>query len=355
MTEPDTPDPSNHLTPPDFPELLERVATGDDLSGAEAESAFHAFMEGEVGPATMAGLLMGLRCKGVSPAEVAGGVRALRRAMVPVEAGDPAALVDTAGTGGGSVTTFNISTAAALVAAGAGVRVAKHGNRSFTSRSGSADVLEALGVRIDLDAGRMAEVLEEVGIVFMFAPLLHPAMRHVAPVRRELGIHTVMNLLGPLTNPARARRQVVGVADPDLADLIVRALAELGHARALVVHGSPGMDEVSPLGPTRVHELREGEVEAYEVTPAGLGVEVHPAEGLTGGEPEDNARIVRDVLEGRRRDAARSAVLLNAAAAIYVGGAADSLEEGVGVAREAVDAGSALAKLEALAEASNRS
>lgn len=346
--------PEDELAEPDFPRLLETVAGGTDLSADQAETAFHAFMTGTVSDARMAALLVALRCKGVSPREVAGGVRALRRAMVPVEARDPEDLVDTAGTGGGALTTFNISTAAALVAAGAGVRIAKHGNRSFTSRSGSADVLEALGVRIDLEPARMGEILEEVGIVFMFAPLLHPAMRHVAPVRRELGIGTVMNILGPLTNPAGARRQVVGVADPALLDLIARALAELGHERALVVHGEPGMDEMSPVGRTRVAELAPEGVVRREVTPEALGLEIHPVEGLVGGEPEDNARLIRDVLAGGRHDAATAAVILNAAAAIYVGGAAGSLEEGVERARASIESGSALGRLETLREASRR-
>jgi anthranilate phosphoribosyltransferase len=344
--------PDDELPPADFPRLLERVTAGEDLTALEAESAFHAIMSGTAGHASMAGLLVALRCKGVSPAEAAGGVRALRRAMRPVEARRPGELVDTAGTGGGGLTTFNISTAAALVAAGAGVRIAKHGNRSFTSRSGSADVLEALGVRIELDPARMGEILDEVGIVFMFAPLLHPAMRHVAPVRRELGIRTVMNVLGPLTNPAGARRQVVGVADPALLELIAHALRELGHERSLVVHGEPGMDELSPLGPSRVLDLRDGVVTEYEVDPEGLGVDVHPADGLAGGEPEENARTIREVLAGTRRDAARSAVTLNAAAAILVSGRAASLEEGVALARESIESGAGAAKLEKLRAAS---
>jgi anthranilate phosphoribosyltransferase len=274
--------------------------------------------------------------------------------MVPVPHEAPEVLVDTAGTGGGAVTTFNISTAAGLVAAGAGVIMAKHGNRSFTSRSGSADVLEALGVAIDLAPERMGEVLAEVGIVFMFAPLLHPAMRYVAPVRRGLGIPTIMNILGPLTNPAGARRQVVGVADPRLLGLLVEALATLGHERALVVHGAPGMDEVSPSGPTRVAELREGRVTEREITPATLGLAPEPIEGLRGGEPDENARVIRRVLEGREGGAARSVVVLNAAAAIYVAGRAATLEEGVGEAQQSIDSGAARRTLEALVEASNR-
>ncbi|MBW3533669.1 MAG: anthranilate phosphoribosyltransferase [Gemmatimonadetes bacterium] len=338
----------------DFPTFLEKVIGGSDLTAGEAEAAFGRFMDGSAGAAAMAGLLIALRCKGIAPSEVAGGVRALRSAMVPVTSEDPDVLVDTCGTGGGTVTTFNISTAAALVAAGAGVRVAKHGNRSFTSRSGSADVLEALGVRIDLAPERMAEILAEAGVVFMFAPLLHPAMRHVGPVRRELGVTTVMNVLGPLTNPAGARRQVVGVADPALLGLISRALQELGHARALVVHGAPGMDELSPTGPTRVAELRAGSVTEWQVSPEALGLEPHPLEDLAGGSPEENAALILSVLEGRVRHGARTAMLLNAGAAIYVADRVASLEEGVRVAGESLDSGAARETLERLKEASGR-
>src|SRR5688572_14002162 len=286
-----------------FPTLLAKVTEGESLSSQEAEAAFDLFMDGSATPVQMAALLVGLRGKGLAPSEVAGGVRALRRAMVRVPARDPDSLVDTAGTGGGEITTFNISTAAALVAAGAGVRLAKHGNRSFTSRCGSADVLEALGVKIELGPARAGEILEEIGIVFMFAPLFHPAMKHVGPVRKELGVSTVMNVLGPLTNPAGARRQVVGVADPHLVSLLVRALQELGHTRGMVVHGSPGMDEVSPTGVTRLAELRDGEVREREIKPETLGVDPQPLEGIAGGSAAHNAGVIRDVLSGKRRDA----------------------------------------------------
>ncbi len=355
MMAPPAPD-GPHADPPEvhFPRLLKKVTGGEDLTSGEAEAAFRAFMDGSATLVHMAGLLVALRCKGVAPPEVAGGVRALRAAMVPVASEDPDLLVDTAGTGGGAVTTFNISTAAALVAAGAGVRMAKHGNRSFTSRSGSADVLEALGVRIELPPQRMAEILAEVGIVFMFAPLLHPAMRHVAPVRAGLGIPTLMNILGPLTNPAGARRQVVGVADPQLLGLISRALGELGHERALVVHGRPGMDELSPCDQSRIAELRDGRVSEREVSPEELGVEGQPLDGLAGGSPEENAALILDVLEGRSRNAARTATLLNAGAAVYVSGRADSLEEGVRAATESVDSGAARDALERLRLASIR-
>jgi anthranilate phosphoribosyltransferase len=339
---------------PGLPDLIRTVTDGRDLSVAEARAAIGSFMQGEASPVLMAALLAALRTKAVAASEVAGGVLALQDALIPVRSSDPNRLVDTAGTGGGSVTTFNISTAAALVAAGAGVRLAKHGNRSFSSRSGSADVLEALGVRIELTPDRMGEILEEVGIVFMFAPLLHPAMRHVGPVRRELGMPTLMNLLGPLTNPAGARRQVVGVSEPELVPLVVESLKELGHVRAMVVHGHPGLDEISPLGPTRVSELEAGEIRSYELDPESLGLPLHTADGLEGGEPEDNARRIREVLAGEDRGVARAAVLLNAAAAIHVADVAGSLADSLSAARESLDSGAATATLEALRVASNR-
>jgi anthranilate phosphoribosyltransferase len=266
---------------------------------------------------------------------------------VPAAAGEP--LVDTCGTGGGTVTTFNISTAAALVAAGGGVRIAKHGNRSFTSRCGSADVLAQLGVRIELSPEAMGSVLEQAGIVFMFAPLLHPAMKHVAPVRRELGVPTVMNILGPLTNPAGARRQVVGVADPGLVELIAGTLLELGHERALVTHGLPGLDELSPIGASDVIELSDGRLRRYTLEPAAvLGYDVDDPDGLAGGDPEYNAHTVLGVLRGEIKGAARAAVVLNAAAALYVADRADSLATGVQVAERVLDSGGGLAALERL-------
>ena len=341
-------------TPPfveaDLAELL-RVATVRALTAAEAERAFTEVMEGRATPVQMAALLVAIRVRGATAQEVAGGVRALRRAMVPVAA-DPEGLVDTCGTGGGALTTFNISTAAALLAAGAGVRVAKHGNRSFTSRCGSADVLEALGVRLELSPERDARVLEECGIVFMFAPLHHPAMRHVGPIRRELGMPTVMNVLGPVANPAGARRQVVGVSDPALLELIAGALLELGHERALVVHGEPGMDELSPLGPTQVLELESGRITRRVFDPVEeLGWPRFEPAGLEGGEREDNARTVAGVLRGEVGGAARAAVVLNAGAAVWAAGRADSLADGVAAAEEALGAGAGYEKLRQLREA----
>lgn len=332
--------------------LIARASEGNDLTAAEAEGAFTTIMSGEATPVTMAAFLIALRTKGVVPPEIAGGVRALRRAMRPVASEQTHELVDTCGTGGGGVRTFNVSTAAALTAAAAGVRVAKHGNRSFTSQSGSADVLEALGVRIELTPGEMGRVLAETGIVFMFAPLLHPAMRHVGPVRAELAVPTIMNLLGPLTNPAGVTRQLVGVSDPSWLELIAPALLELGHRRALVVHGEPGMDELSPAGATSVSDLRGGGITTYSVTPADLGLEPGSLEALAGGTPQENATVIVDVLEGRRRDSARSFVLANAGAAVYVAGLADSLPEGVAMAAEAIDRGLAIRKLAELRNAS---
>ena len=335
----------------DLTELLRR-ATTRPLSAEEAERAFTEVMEGRASPVQMAGLLVAIRVRGATPQEVAGGVRALRKAMVPVPT-EAEGLVDTCGTGGGALTTFNISTAAALVAAGAGVRVAKHGNRSFTSRCGSADVLEALGVRLELDPEREARVLEECGIVFMFAPLHHPAMRHIGPIRRELAMPTLMNVLGPLTNPAGARRQVVGVNDPALLELIAGALLELGHDRALVVHGEPGIDELSPLGTTEVLEVDGGKVVRRTFDPSEeLGWERFDAAGLEGGERDDNARKVVGVLKGEVGGSARAATVLNAGAAIWVAGMSKTLADGVRQAERALDAGAGLDRLRALREAS---
>lgn len=319
--------------------VLRRVVAGETLSGDDAAEAFDAVMRGEGTAAQMAALLMGLRVRGERASEVAGAARALRNAMTRLDAPRPDELVDTCGTGGGTLTTFNISTAAAILAAGAGVRVAKHGNRSFTSKSGSADVLEALGVPIDLPVSRMGEVLDEAGIVFMFAPTMHPAMRHVGPVRREMGIQTVMNLIGPLANPALAGRQVIGVADPARLELIAGALAELGTVHSLVVHGAPGLDEISPVGPTTVIELRGSQTSRSEFRLEDVGLAPAKPDDLAGGEPARNAEIVERVLLGKAPAGAEAAVVLNAGAAIYVAGKAKDLAAGVTLAREALKAG----------------
>ena len=318
---------------------LVALSHGESLSRDQAADAFGCVMRGEGTAAQVSALLMGLRVKGETPEELAGAATALRETMTVLHADAPDTLVDTCGTGGGTVTTFNISTAAALLAAGAGVRVAKHGNRSFTSRSGSADVLEALGVRIDVPIERMRDVLDRAGIVFMFAPTMHPAMRHVGPVRRELAIQTVMNLVGPLANPARAGRQVIGVADPKRLGLIGGALQALGTVHSLVVHGAPGLDEVSPLDGTTVLELVHGEARTWTIDPERAGMPLALASDLTGGDPAANARVIEAVLAGRGKSGAAAAVTLNAAAALYVAGLVDDYAAAVAMARDALRAG----------------
>ena len=335
-------------------DAIRRLASGESLSRDEAALAFGCVMRGEGTAAQVSALLMGLRVKGETPDELAGVATALRDAMTVLHADAPELLVDTCGTGGGTLTTFNISTAAALLAAGAGVRVAKHGNRSFTSRSGSADVLEALGVRIDIPVARMGEVLDGAGIVFMFAPSMHPAMRHVGPVRRELAIQTVMNLVGPLANPARAGRQVIGVADVRRLGLIGGALQALGTTHSLIVHGAPGLDEVSPLGSTMVLELVDGEARSWTLEPERLGIPAVLDSDLAGAEPADNARVVMEVLAGRGRPGAIAAVTMNAAAAIYVSGLADDFPAALALAREALRDGAGRKALEKLRTVSGR-
>ncbi|MEP6551118.1 MAG: anthranilate phosphoribosyltransferase [Gemmatimonadales bacterium] len=330
---------------------IHKLAFREPLTAGEAEAAFDVIMQGHATAVQVAALLAALRAIGESPDVVAGVVRALRSAMVSIAAEDPDGLVDTCGTGGGAVSTFNISTAAAIVAAGAGVRIAKHGNRSFTSRCGSADVLEALGVPIEVSIPVMEAALRDAGIVFMYAPLMHPAMRHVGPVRRELAIPTVMNIVGPLANPARAGRQVVGVADLERAPVLAAALSTLGTVHALVVHGEPGLDEVSPLGPTHVIEVRNGSTKRWTIHPEEHGFRKIAREDLAGSEPGENARVIEKILDGGGPKGARAAIVLNAAAAIYVSGRVKSYEEGVGAASQAIDSGKAKSVLNDLKRA----
>ncbi len=326
---------------------LRRLAAQQELTADETAAALGTLMAGSATSAQAAGFLLGLRIRGESAAEVAGAARAIREVMVPVPHPAPGRLVDTCGTGGGRVTTINVSTAAAFVVAGAGVPVAKHGNRSHTSRSGSADVLEALGIRLDLPPERSGELLETVGLAFLFAPAHHPAMRHLAPVRRELGVPTVMNLLGPLANPAGVRRQVVGVADAGRAPVVAGALRLLGAVHALVVHAEIGMDEISPAGLTRVWEVREAGVAAWAFDPARHGLEAG-LDGLEGGAPEENARRIERLLEGDGTPSLRAAVLLNAAAAVYVSEHGGDWGDAVDRAAHALDGGHARVKLEEL-------
>ena len=331
---------------------IHKLAFREPLTADDAQAAFDIVMRGEATAVQVAALLSALRATGESADVVAGVVRALRAAMIPLSADDPDGLVDTCGTGGGAVPTFNISTAAAIVAAGAGVRIAKHGNRSFTTRCGSADVLEALGVAIDVPVAIMEASLRDAGIVFMFAPLMHPAMRHVGPVRRELGIPTVMNIVGPLANPASAGRQVVGVSDIERAPILAGALATLGTRHAMVVYGEPGLDEVSPLGPTHVVEILNGSTSRWTIHPEEHGFRNVAREDLSGSEPDENARIILAILDGKGTSGARAATLLNAAAAIYVSGTVKSYTEGVAAAKKSIDSGQAKAVLDRLRRAS---
>ena len=339
---------SSRFPPSPLHQAIAALADRRPLTEPQTTEVFGAVMRGEATPAQIAALLMGLRVKGETPEEVAGAARALRDAMVRVEA-NGLHLVDTCGTGGGAVSTFNISTAAAFVAAGAGAVVAKHGNRSFTSQCGSADVLEALGVRISLDAADAARVLREACVTFLFAPNFHPAMKYAGPVRRELGVASVMNLLGPLANPAGVRRQVVGVADAHRGPLMAGALARLGAEHALVVHGRVGMDEIAPQGITDVWEVRMGSVNVWEVDPADHGLAIAEVAGLAGAAPAANAARIEHLLgDGREDPAGLAALLLNAGAAIYVAGLVGSYADGVARAREIVRAGKggeALARL----------
>jgi anthranilate phosphoribosyltransferase len=321
---------------------------GKVLDRREAEEVMDILMRGEATDAQVASLLTALRMRGETADEIAGFAAGMRRAAVTLSPRvEP--LVDTCGTGGDGLSTFNISTAAAFIAAGAGVYVAKHGNRGVSSPCGSADVMEALGVRLDLEPERVQACIEEVGIGFLFAPLFHPAMRHVMKARRELGIPTVFNLLGPLVNPAGVRRQVLGVGAAEKAPLLARALAELGTERAMVVHAEDGMDEISLCSPTKIWMVEKGEVTEDLFQPARLGLEACPPHCLKGGGAEENARIIREILEGRtgpRSDIAK----LNAAAAIVVAGRARDLEEGLSRAEESVRSGSAARKLEEMVE-----
>ncbi len=325
-------------------EALRKAAAGEALSEGEAERALETIMGGTVPPAATAALLTALRVRGESVPEIVGFARAMRRFAAKVEA--PEGVVDTCGTGGDAKGTINISTAAAFVARGAGVVVAKHGNRAATSRAGSADVLEALGAEIELGPEGVGRCIEESGIGFMFARTHHPAMRFVAPVRAELPFRTIFNLLGPLTNPAGAKRQLVGVFGGAYVRPVAEALRGLGAERAIVVHGRDGMDEITVTDKTLVAEVENENIEEYEISPKDFGLSSHAPDGLLGGDAHLNARILRDVLSGEEAGAARDVILLNAGAAIYVSGRAKTIEGGVRLAEESIGSGAALGALE---------
>ena len=320
-------------------DAINAVCRGEELAEETAATVLREVMEGRAAPEETAGLLIALRTRGETADEIAGLARTMREMATKVEV-EIDGLVDTAGTGGGTPT-FNVSTTAAFVAAGAGCPVAKHGNRSATSQCGSADVLEALGARIDLGPEQVADCIETVGFGFMFAPQHHAAMKHVVPVRKALGVRTIFNLLGPLTNPADAPHQVIGVSDGPFLEHMAMALARLGGRSALVVSSEDGLDEISISAPTRVVELRDGKVETYTVTPEDLGVERAPIDAIAFGAPDENARVTRAVLSGADTGPALSLTLANAGAAVYAAGRADTLEAGVRVAATAVESGAA--------------
>ena len=328
---------------PVLTDAIDRVASGENLPAADAAAVLREIMEGAASEAQAAAFLIALRTKGETVDELVGLARTMRSLAVGVSTSRED-LLDTAGTGGGRPT-FNVSTTAAFVAAGAGCAVAKHGNRSATGRSGSADVLEALGARIDLSPEAVATCIEECGFGFMFAPHHHQAMRHIVPVRKELAVRTIFNFLGPLTNPAGAPRQVIGVSDPRYIDTIAAALRGLGGTTALVVSSEDGLDEVSVSAPTRAVELKGGQITSYSITPESLGIEPAPPESTSAADPDRSAEIARAVMAGER-GSNRSLVVANAAAAIYVGGRADSLEHGARLAEEAIDSGAAREAME---------
>ena len=335
-----------------FTGLIEKLVRHEDLTAEEAAAAMQQVMDGNAPPVALAGLLSALAMKGERPAEIVGFARTMRANAVKLTR--PAGEVfDTCGTGGDRSGTFNISSAAAVVVAACGVKVAKHGNRSVSSRCGSADVFEQLGVNVAAAPAVVEQTLRDAGIAFFFAPTFHPSMKHAAPTRRELGIRTAFNLLGPLTNPAGATRQIVGVPKSDLTELLARALLMLGSTRAWVVHGADGIDEISTTGYTKVSECRDGAVHTFYIHPADFGFEKASPDALKGGDAAINAEIVRGVLDGRR-GAPRDVVLLNAGAALFVAGRAESVPAGIKLAAAAVDSGAARATLDRMVSSSQQ-
>ena len=332
-------------------EAIDGLVSGSSLSMEEASATMREIMEGEVTPAQLGAFLTALRVKGETPEEIAGMATIMREKALKVHV--DGTLVDTCGTGGDGKGSFNVSTAASFVAAASGVKVAKHGNRAASGSCGSADVLEALGVKIDLGPEGVKRCIEEVGIGFMFAPTFHPAMRHAAPVRREIGIRTVFNLMGPLTNPAGAQRQLAGVPDASLGDKMAEVLVLLGSQHSLVVHGEDGLDELTLGAKTRVWEVHNGVVRSYTISPDELGLPWVSVEEIKGGDKAENALILRRLFQGEKGPI-RDVVLLNGAAILMVGGKAQDLKDGIGLASEAIDSGEALRRMEALVELSQQ-
>jgi anthranilate phosphoribosyltransferase len=333
-----------------FRTLIGKAATGAALTRDEAAHVFDKMMSGEATPAQMGGLLMALRVRGETVDEITGAVSTMRAKMLPVEA--PADAIDVVGTGGDGAGTYNISTCAAFIVAGAGVPVAKHGNRALSSKSGAADALMALGVKIDLEPPAISRCIKEAGIGFMFAPVHHPAMKHVGPTRVELGTRTIFNLLGPLSNPAGVKRQMVGVFSKHWIEPVAEVLNALGSDRAWIVHGSDGLDEITTTGPTFVAELTGGKIKTFEIKPEDAGLARVKAEDLKGADGAHNAAALRAVLDGRPGPY-RDVAILNAAASLVVAGKASALADGVKLAAKSVDSGSAKARLDKLVQVSN--
>jgi anthranilate phosphoribosyltransferase len=335
-----------------FKQALEQILAGQDLSHVDILAIMQQVMGGELTPAQIAGLVIALRQKGESVDEITAAATVMRELSTKVEISDSRHLIDTCGTGGDGIQTFNVSTCAAFVAAAAGAKVAKHGGRSVSSTCGSADVLEALGVNVNLTPEQVAKCVDEIGIGFMFAPNHHSAMKHVAPVRRELGVRTIFNLLGPLTNPASAKRQVMGVFSKYLTLKLAKVLQNLGSEHVLVVHGADGMDEISFTGDTFVAELKDGKISEYTLNPAQFGLKIHALKSIRVENSEQSKAMILDVLHGKfsvgKQSAARDIVLLNAGAAIYTAGLQANIHAGIEHAAKVIDSGAALAKFEAL-------
>jgi anthranilate phosphoribosyltransferase len=334
-----------------FQTTLDTLADGNDLTEDEMVASMTAIMQGEVADSQLATFLTALQAKGETVAEIVGAARVMRAKAEKLDI-KSTSLVDTCGTGGDGADTFNISTASALVTAGAGVTVAKHGNRAVSSRSGSADVLKCLGVNLDANLATVERCVDEAGLGFLFAPLMHKAMKHAAGVRKKLGVRTIFNLLGPLTNPANAQAQVLGVFDVKWVQPLAEVLCGLGCSRALVVHGSDGLDEITLTGVSQVAELKNGEVTSYNLDPAELGFDYCTSADVKGGTPEENAAIIQGILNGEK-GAKRDIVVLNSAAAIYVSGKADSLEQGARLAVNSIESGKARDKLKDLCRITN--
>ncbi len=334
-------------------ECIGKVVEGNDLSREEARQAFDEIMQGKATDAQISALIVALRMKGETAEEIAGAAESMRAVVAEVKPGIKEDLLDVVGTGGDKKYTFNISTCAALVAAGAGCKIAKHGNRAVSSGCGSADVLEKAGVKIDVDNKKNAKLIEKIGIAYMFAPMHHPAMKYAIGPRREIGVRTIFNILGPITNPANAKTLLLGVFDLKLAEKLADALAELGVKKALVVHGNNGCDEISLSDATTVFEVGE-EVKRYEIKPEDFGLERAKEEDIAVDSVDNAAKVLKDILAGKEKGPKKDIVLLNAGAAIYANGKAKSIEEGVELAKQSIDSGKAAEKLKQLVEESNK-